>query len=276
MPELPEVETVARGLEQALKGQRFTKVQTMRPDLRFPFPENFAERLMGKTITDISRRAKYALIYLEDNTVIICHLGMSGSFRIYKEEPGAPGKHDHVLFETDGGVWVRYHDPRRFGFILLTTRDELPHHPTFKDMGPEPLGNSFNGPELAARLEGRKGPIKTALLDQKVVAGVGNIYACEALFRSGISPKRQAGTIKGARAERLVTAVRNVLEEAIESGGSTLRNYSHTDGELGYFQHRFQVYGHEGDPCVNEGCDAKIKRLVQSGRSTFYCSSCQR
>ncbi|MBO6827899.1 MAG: bifunctional DNA-formamidopyrimidine glycosylase/DNA-(apurinic or apyrimidinic site) lyase [Sneathiella sp.] len=276
MPELPEVETVARGLEAALKGDRFTKVELRRPDLRFPFADDFVDRLTGRTVVDVSRRAKYALIYLDDDTVMICHLGMSGSFRIYPTKPGAPDKHDHVLFETENGMWVRYHDPRRFGFLLLTTREALWDHPTFQNMGPEPLGNEFSGPVLAERLGDRKSPIKTAILDQKVVAGVGNIYACEALFRSGISPKRQANTIKGARAEKLATAIRQVLAEAIESGGSTLRNYAHTDGELGYFQHRFQVYDHEGDPCANPDCGKPIKRLVQSGRSTFYCSTCQR
>jgi formamidopyrimidine-DNA glycosylase len=276
MPELPEVETVARGLEQALKGDKFTRITLRRPDLRFPFPENFAEILSGKTITEIARRAKYALIYLCDDTVLIAHLGMSGSFRIDKEGTPEPQKHDHVIFETAGGVTVRYHDPRRFGFMLLTTRDELPHHPQFKDMGPEPLGNEFSGPVLAQRLSGKNGPIKIALLDQKVVAGVGNIYACEALFRSGISPRRKANTVKGVRAERLVAAIRDVLKEAIISGGSTLRNYSNTDGELGYFQHRFQVYDHEGDPCANPKCSHQIERIIQSGRSTFFCASCQR
>ncbi|WP_169566649.1 bifunctional DNA-formamidopyrimidine glycosylase/DNA-(apurinic or apyrimidinic site) lyase [Sneathiella limimaris] len=276
MPELPEVETVVRGLEQALLNDKFTKITLNRPDLRFPFAPNFASALTGKSIESISRRAKYLLLTLKDGTVLIGHLGMSGSFRIENAQVTAVDKHDHIIFETEKGVRVRYHDPRRFGFMLLTTLADMENHPQLKNIGPEPLGNEFSGPILSAALKGRKGPIKTALLDQKVVAGVGNIYACEALYRARISPKRIAGTITGKRAERLAEAIKQVLREAILSGGSTLRNYSRTDGELGYFQHQFLVYDQEGSPCPSPGCEKPIQRIVQSGRSTFYCSSCQR
>ena len=276
MPELPEVETVARGLEQALIGDKFTQITLRRPNLRFPFALDFCEKLTGKTITSVGRRAKYLLLTVEDGTVLIGHLGMSGSFRIEKNAGTTLDKHDHIVFETAKGARVRYHDPRRFGFMLLTTEQDLATHPQLKDIGPEPLGNEFNGPVLQAALSARKGPIKTAILDQKVVAGVGNIYACEALFRSKISPLRIANTLRSARAERLANAIREVLSDAILSGGSTLRNYSHTDGELGYFQHKFNVYAHEGSPCPTPTCKSTIKRIVQGGRSTFYCSSCQR
>ncbi|MCG8492541.1 MAG: bifunctional DNA-formamidopyrimidine glycosylase/DNA-(apurinic or apyrimidinic site) lyase [Sneathiellales bacterium] len=276
MPELPEVETVTRGLEGALLNDQFTSVTLRRKNLRFPFEEGFAEKLTNKTITRLLRRAKYILMHFEDGTVMIGHLGMSGSFRIDARPVETPDKHDHVIFKTKGGKTVRYHDPRRFGFMILTTEEELPDHPQIAPIGPEPLGNEFNGPVLAERLKGKKGPIKTALLDQKVVAGVGNIYACEALHLSGISPKRVAGTIKGKRADSLADAIKAVLSSAIRSGGSTLRNYSTTSGELGYFQHSFQVYDREGVPCPNEACDGTVKRMVQSGRSTFFCPSCQR
>ncbi len=276
MPELPEVETVARGLEQALIGDSFSKITLRRENLRFPFPKGFAKTLTNKQITRIGRRAKYLLISLEDGTVMIGHLGMSGSFRIEKTPVKIFDKHDHVIFETNKGVTVRYHDPRRFGFMLLTREEEMNDHPLLAAIGPEPLGNAFNGPILAKRLENRKSPIKTALLDQKIVAGVGNIYACEALHRSSTSPKRISGTIKGAKADRLANAVRTVLEEAIKSGGSTLRNYSTTSGELGYFQHNFRVYGKENEVCPTDTCSGTIHRITQAGRSTFYCPACQK
>ncbi|MBL4907208.1 MAG: bifunctional DNA-formamidopyrimidine glycosylase/DNA-(apurinic or apyrimidinic site) lyase [Sneathiella sp.] len=276
MPELPEVETVAKGLEQALIGDTFCKITLRRENLRFPFPDNFADTLIDKKITRINRRAKYLLMTLEDGTVMISHLGMSGSFRIDAGPVDKLDKHDHVIFETLQGVTVRYHDPRRFGFMLLTCEEKMDSHPQLSGLGPEPLGNEFSGPALEHRLEGRKGPIKTALLDQKVVAGIGNIYACEALHRSGISPTRVSGTVKGIRADRLVKAVRTVLEEAIKSGGSTLRNYSAPSGELGYFQHNFRVYGKEKTDCPTDKCNGTIQRMVQSGRSTFYCALCQR
>lgn len=275
MPELPEVETVVRGLEQALVGDQFSKITLRRKNLRFPFADNFIETLSHKEILRIHRRAKYLLLTLQDGTVMIGHLGMSGSFRIEHGPIDTLDKHDHIVFETAKGITVRYHDPRRFGFMLLTREEELDQHPQLKDIGPEPLGNAFNGPVLMDRIARRKSPIKTALLDQKVVAGVGNIYACEALHRSSISPERQASSIQGAQADRLVDAVRSVLEDAIRAGGSTLRNYSTTTGELGYFQHRFKVYGREKEACPTEKCTGTIQRITQSGRSTFYCPSCQ-
>ncbi|GLQ04898.1 bifunctional DNA-formamidopyrimidine glycosylase/DNA-(apurinic or apyrimidinic site) lyase [Sneathiella chinensis] len=276
MPELPEVETVVRGLEQALIGDRFTKITLRRKDLRFPFAPDFAARLTDKKIVHLGRRAKYLQMTLEDGTVMIGHLGMSGSFRIDTGPAPEPDKHDHIIFETGRGTTVRYHDPRRFGFMLLTTEAELATHPRLVGIGPEPLGNQFNGPLLAANLKGRKSPIKVAILDQKVVAGVGNIYACEALFRSGISPRRSAHTIAGKRAERLAAAIQDVLSAAIRSGGSTLRDYSQANGELGYFQHHFQVYDKEGTPCPTPDCPETIQRIVQAGRSTFFCPKCQR
>lgn len=276
MPELPEVETVARGLEQAVLNDSFAKITLRRENLRYAFPDRFAEIMCGKKIKHIGRRAKYLILTLEDSTVMIGHLGMSGSFRVDRSLGITPDKHDHVIFETEGGITIRYHDPRRFGFMLLSTEGDLENHPHIAKIGPEPLGNEFSGPILAEALKNRKGPIKTALLDQTVVAGVGNIYACEALFKARISPTRIANSIKGKRADRLVGAVRAVLEDAIASGGSTLRNYSNTEGELGYFQHKFQVYGKENTPCPTEECDSTIKRITQSGRSTFFCDHCQR
>ncbi|MCF8468395.1 MAG: bifunctional DNA-formamidopyrimidine glycosylase/DNA-(apurinic or apyrimidinic site) lyase [Sneathiella sp.] len=278
MPELPEVETVCRGLEKALVGDRIAKVTLRRENLRFPFAEGFTDALQGRTVERIQRRAKYILMTVEGGGVMIGHLGMSGSFRIEMAPDPADefDKHDHVIFETEGGLRIRYHDPRRFGFMLLTTTELLDQHPQLVGIGPEPLGNSFSGPVLAAQLLNRKTPIKAALLDQRTVAGVGNIYACEALFRSGISPKRLSSNVRGKRADALAAAIRTVLEEAIRSGGSTLRNYSQTSGELGYFQHRFLVYDKEGKPCPTDGCGGTIARLVQSGRSTFYCPKCQR
>jgi len=261
-----------------LIGDQFTIVTLRRENLRFPFADGFAETLTGRRIEAIRRRAKYILMSLEGGDMMIGHLGMSGSFRIETDpDPLSPfDKHDHVIFETARGLRVRYHDPRRFGFMLLTRAEVLDSHPQLAGIGPEPLGNEFNGPVLAERLAGRKTPIKIALLDQRVVAGVGNIYACEALHRSGISPKRQAANVKGRRADLLAAAIRTVLEEAIASGGSTLRNYSHTDGELGYFQHRFLAYDKENAPCPTVGCTGIIRRITQSGRSTFYCPKCQR
>ncbi|PHQ72304.1 MAG: DNA-formamidopyrimidine glycosylase [Sneathiella sp.] len=276
MPELPEVETVCRGLEQALLGDTFSKITLRRANLRFPFEEGFAEALTAKKITRLHRRAKYILMTLEDGTVMIGHLGMSGSFRITQGPVAEFDKHDHVIFETKKGVTVRYNDPRRFGFMMLTSTEAIETHPQLIHIGPEPLGNTFNGPELAARLKNRQAPIKAALLDQKTVAGVGNIYACEALFRAHISPTRKSSTITGKRADALVAAIRSVLEEAIASGGSTLRNYSQTSGELGYFQHRFLVYDKAGNDCPGSKCSGTVTRLVQSGRSTFYCPKCQR
>ncbi|NIA68119.1 bifunctional DNA-formamidopyrimidine glycosylase/DNA-(apurinic or apyrimidinic site) lyase [Pelagibius litoralis] len=284
MPELPEVETVVRGLRPRMEGRRLARVEQRRPNLRFPFPENFAARLTGRKVERILRRAKYMLLHLDDGQVLLCHLGMSGRMVIHEKtgrQPPAPlDRHDHVVFTTDQGTEIRFNDARRFGVMDLFAGAELDSHPLLKDLGPEPLGNDFNGPGLAAALKGKRSPIKAALLDQRVVAGLGNIYVCEALFLAGLSPRRQAYTVQGGRAERLAAAVRQVLTRAIEAGGSSLRDYVQADGELGYFQHEWAVYGREGEACPGCDCDpgrsGGIARLVQSGRSTFYCARRQR
>ena len=297
MPELPEVETVCRGLAPAMEGQRFKRIEVRRRDLRIPIPEDFEDKLMGRKITHIGRRAKYIVAQCDDGTALLVHLGMSGRMVILQETdtampgsfvhgPQSPemskergtgwGAHDHVIFHMEGGVRIVFNDHRRFGLMALAAQDRLAQHKLLKDIGVEPLGNSFSGPYLAKKLQGRKTPIKAALLNQHVVAGIGNIYACEALFRAGISPRRSSHTIGPKRAEKLVAAVKSVLAEAIEAGGSTLRDYAHADGELGYFQHSFSVYDREGDACVTPGCTGKIKRIVQSNRSTFFCGFCQR
>ncbi len=276
MPELPEVETVRRGLMPAMQGKRLDAVIPRRPDLRFPLPDGFGQRLTGRTVVDIRRRAKFLMIDLDSPDVLIAHLGMSGSFRLgaaaFPEE-----KHDHVIFKMSGGGEVHYNDPRRFGFMDLWPAADLAAHPMLARLGPEPLDDdAFSGPVLAARLKDKKTPIKAALLDQGVVAGVGNIYACEALYRAGISPKRLAHTVQGARADKLAAAVKAVLKDAIASGGSSLRDHIRPDGELGYFQHSFDVYGRTGEACANAACGAPILQIPQAGRSTFYCSRCQR
>jgi formamidopyrimidine-DNA glycosylase len=277
MPELPEVETVCRGLRKPLEGRRLTRVVQRRPDLRFPIPDRFTERLTGRIVVRVARRAKFILITLDDDTVLIVHLGMSGRMTIIETvDAPPPGTHDHVELETDQGMLIRYCDPRRFGMMDLTTVDQLKNHRMLKNLGPEPLGNAFNADVLNQCLAGKRSPIKAALLDQKNVAGLGNIYICEALFRAGISPKRSSYTIPGKRAERLVREIRAVLQEAIEAGGSSLRDYVQASGDLGYFQHRWKVYGREGDFCQLEGCDGFVRRIVQSGRSTFYCATHQR
>ena len=282
MPELPEVETVRRGLAPVLEGQRLTRFLQRRPDLRFPFPDKFVERLTGRQVMSVDRRAKYLLVRLDDGQVLIGHLGMSGHVTIFEKDDvlPEPGAHDHVVFETDAGATVIFTDPRRFGFMDLARPGELDSHKMLAKLGPEPLSNAFNGPALAAALKGRNTPIKAALLDQRVVAGLGNIYVAEALFRSGISPRRKARTVQGGRAVRLAGRIRDVLLEAIEAGGSSLRDHRQTSGELGYFQHNFAVYGRAGDACPGCDCDlAKtggIKQIVQSGRSTFYCAQRQR
>ncbi len=279
MPELPEVETVCRGLAPAWEGRRFLRVEARRPDLRFPLPLDMSARLEGRRVERIARRAKYILVHLDDGTVLIAHLGMSGRFLI-DDEPVPPGRHDHVIFTVEGGPVVRFNDARRFGMMDLTDLASLDQHRLLAGLGPEPLSNDFNGPVLAAALKGRNTPIKAALLDQKVVAGIGNIYACEALFHAGLSPRRKAATVQRRRAERLAASVRAVLTEAIAAGGSSLRDYVRPNGELGYFQHRWAVYGREGEPCP--GCDCApgpgegVRRIVQSGRSTFFCSRRQR
>lgn len=276
MPELPEVETVRRGLVPVLEGRTITRAVAYRPDLRFPLPENLGAVVSGRTVIGIERRAKYLLIRLSGDMILLSHLGMSGRYRVYENDAPPLEPHDHVEFITDQGVVIRYNDPRRFGFIDLFSVAEAETHKLLAGLGPEPLSNAFDGPELARRLGDRRTSIKAALLDQRVVAGVGNIYACEALFRAGISPKRMARTVKGGRAEKLATAVRNVLNEAIAVGGSSLRDHRQTSGELGYFQHNFAVYGRAHEPC--RGCNGAgmVKQMVQTGRSTFYCSRCQR
>ena len=293
MPELPEVETVRRGLEPAMVGQKIKKVEQRRPDLRFPLPERFPERLTGRTITGLSRRAKYLLAHLDDDTVLVCHLGMSGSFRVEEGSKSLqPGEfhherskalaHDHIVLHLSNGARVTYNDPRRFGFMDLIPQAALSEHPFFRDLGLEPLGNELDGSRLASLFKGRKAPLKAALLDQRLIAGLGNIYVCESLHRSGLSPKRAAGTLarkSGAPtpgAERLATNIRLVLQDAVRAGGSSLRDHRQTDGSLGYFQHNFRVYDQEGEPCPTSGCGGTVRRIVQSGRSTFYCPKCQK
>jgi len=287
MPELPEVETVRGGLAPVLEGCRLARVEARRPDLRFPLPENFVQVLTGARIERLERRAKYLLAGLDREDTLVMHLGMSGRFEIARpegaERPGqfhyAPDpdpKHAHVLFETEEGVRVTYYDPRRFGYMALVNTATMHLHPWFAGLGPEPLGDAFDAARLKAAFAGRRQGPKTLLLDQRIVAGLGNIYVCEALHRSRISPFRPAGRISGPRLERLVEAVRVVLAEAIAAGGSTLRDYAQADGALGYFQHRFRVYDREGRPCPNEGCGGVIARRVQAGRSTFHCPVCQR
>ncbi|MFK8252561.1 bifunctional DNA-formamidopyrimidine glycosylase/DNA-(apurinic or apyrimidinic site) lyase [Ancylobacter terrae] len=298
MPELPEVETVRRGLSPAMEGAVILAAEARRPDLRWPLPDRFAERLAGRRIVSLARRAKYLLADLDategqDAEVLVMHLGMSGSFRL--ERPGeslAPGAfalprskaaaHDHVVLRLGNGFDVVYNDPRRFGAMLLVPRTQLEIHPLFRNLGPEPLGNAFDAAHLARACAGRTTSLKAALLDQKIVAGLGNIYVSEALHRAGLSPHRAAGTLAqqtgapSARATRLVAAIRTVLDEAIAAGGSTLRDHAQVDGELGYFQHAFRVYDRADSPCPTPGCQGIILRTVQAGRSTFHCSTCQR
>ncbi len=279
MPELPEVETVRRGLIPALQGVRLERVRVIRPDLRFPLPPDMGQRLTGKVVTAIGRRAKYLLFRIETGDVLIGHLGMSGRFRLLPADEASRtplGKHDHVVFTADGGTEARFNDPRRFGFMLLTTEAKLARHPMIEKLGPEPLADEFNGAALAKALRGRKTTIKAALLDQAVVSGVGNIYACEALHMAGVSPRRQAYTVQGGRAGKLAAAVKEVLAAAIEAGGSSLRDHRQPGGDLGYFQHSWRVYGRAGEPCPGCECDAGVRRIVQSNRSTFYCPKRQR
>jgi formamidopyrimidine-DNA glycosylase len=293
MPELPEVETVRRGLAPVMEGARFVKVEANRPDLRRPFPKDFVKRLTGKTVTGLGRRAKYLLADLSSGDVLMMHLGMSGSFRVAKSgRAKTPGKfhhprsqaraHDHVVFHMSSGAQVIFNDPRRFGLMLLVPRAELAEHPLMREVGPEPLGNAFDAAMLARACAGKKTSLKAALSDQKVVAGLGNIYVCEALHRARLSPKRRASSLAGRngapneRAERLVDAIKAVLNDAIAVGGSSLRDHRRTDGELGEFQHNFRVYDREGERCVTPGCPGTVKRIVQGGRSTFFCPTCQK
>lgn len=284
MPELPEVETVRRGLAPVMEGRTLARVILRRENLRFPFPDGFGQMLTGRKIESISRRAKYLLFHLQGGVVMIAHLGMSGRFRIFTETPPAEEKHDHVIFETNDGTTIRYNDPRRFGFMLLTTTEEMACHPLLEKLGPEPVDLNLSAAELARQLEdrlvgqlkGRKSPIKTVLLDQTVIAGLGNIYVCEALFRAGISPQKKADRIKRNSIKLLAPAIVDILQEAIKSGGSSLRDHRQPSGELGYFQHRFAVYGKEGEACPKCGPAHPVRRITQSGRSTFYCAACQK
>ena len=297
MPELPEVETVRRGLQPVLEGARIIRVDQRRADLRFAFPADFAARLEGRQITSLGRRAKYLIADLDDGMVLVSHLGMSGSFRIEADGDGTlkPGvfhherskdnKHDHVVLHVEGHAGkarVIYNDPRRFGYMDLMARTAFAEHPWFRSLGVEPTGNSLNADTLAERLAGKKTPLKAALLDQRIIAGLGNIYVCEAMWRAELSPVRPAGGLvtKTGRPrkqlELLTQSIRDVIDEAIAAGGSSLRDHIRTDGTLGYFQHGFSVYDREGKACPRPGCGDTVRRIVQSGRSTFYCPRCQK
>ncbi len=275
MPELPEVETVVRGLRPHLTGRRFVEVEQRRPDLREKMPAGFVRRLTGRRVVAVARRAKYILIHLDDGNVLVVHLGMSGRF-VLGDRPNAVGRHEHLAFTLDDGRVLRFTDPRRFGLMDLIPAGELEAHRRFAGMGPEPLSGEFTGAVLGARLDGRRGPIKAALIDQRTVAGVGNIYACEALYAAGISPKRASRLIRRERADRLVAALREVLEKAIAAGGSSARDYVNANGEQGWFQAQWAVYDKEGKPCPGCDCKGGVRRIVQSGRSTFYCPRRQR
>lgn len=281
MPELPEVETVRRGLLPVLEGAVIARAEVNRPDLRWPLPAGMAARLTGARVTALRRRSKYILADLSTGETLLLHLGMSGRILVSGGHLGtfhhahpAPEKHDHVVLHTGAGVRIAFNDARRFGAMDLMATQAEAAHPLLAGLGPEPLGNSFSEAYLAGRLAGKRTPVKAALLDQRIVAGLGNIYVSEALFRARISPRRLAGNLGPARIARLVPVIREVLGEAIAAGGSSLRDYRHTDGELGYFQHRFRVYDREGQPCPV--CGTAVSRIVQSGRSTFFCPSCQR
>ena len=275
MPELPEVETVRRGLALKMSGRRILQAELRRPDLRRPFPPALAARLDGAQIGALRRRGKYILIELDSDGLLLLHLGMSGRVTAGSAElPDTP--HDHVVLRLDDGTVIRFNDPRRFGLLDYVKRAEETQHPLLAGLGPEPLEAEFDDAYLSTALAGKMTPVKSALLDQRIVAGLGNIYVCEALFRSGISPRRLAASIGRERAQRLVAGIRSVLTEAIEAGGSSLRDYVQADGALGYFQHRWAVYGHEGDPCPGCNCGGGVRRIVQSGRSTFFCAKRQR
>ena len=289
MPELPEVETVRRGLVPVMEGHVIARAEVRRPDLRRPFPPHLAERLTGARVLRLGRRSKYLLAELSTGETMIVHLGMSG--RILVAPPGGGGgavigdhvhdhgritRHDHLILTMETGARVTLNDARRFGSVDLVPTSEAAAHPLLADLGPEPMGNGFSEETLMAALKGRRTPVKAALLDQRLIAGLGNIYVCEALHRAGIDPRRQAGRIAAPRVGALARAIREVLAEAIAAGGSSLRDYRQTDGELGYFQHAFRVYGREGEPCLREGCGGTVRRIVQAGRSSFFCPRCQR
>jgi formamidopyrimidine-DNA glycosylase len=293
MPELPEVETVRRGLQPAMEGSKILKAEARRKDLRFPFQKDFVTRLEGQTVTGLGRRAKYLLADLGSGDVLLMHLGMSGSFRLIQNDKAqTPGKfhhpriedraHDHVVFHMSSGAAIVFNDPRRFGYMKIIARSALEHEPLLKGLGPEPLGNEFDATMLARSCANKKTSLKAALLDQRMVAGLGNIYVCEALFRSQLSPRRLAATLATKKGEatdharRLVTAIHAVLNQAIKAGGSSLRDHRQTSGELGYFQHSFQVYDREGEKCQTAGCGGIVRRFTQNGRSTFWCPKCQK
>ncbi|WP_299746657.1 bifunctional DNA-formamidopyrimidine glycosylase/DNA-(apurinic or apyrimidinic site) lyase [uncultured Tateyamaria sp.] len=282
MPELPEVETVRRGLAPTMEGAVIAQADVNRPDLRWPFPAGMAERLSGQQVLGLRRRSKYILADLASGETLLIHLGMSGRMLVsgdplgqFVHEHPAAERHDHVVLHMDNGARITFNDPRRFGAMDLLDTATADQHKLLAVLGPEPLGNAFNEDHLVAAFEGKNTPVKSALLDQRIVAGLGNIYVCEALYRAGISPTRKAGRISKQRVAALVPIIRDVLAEAIEAGGSSLRDFRQADGELGYFQHRFDVYGREGEPCRTPGCSHEVTRIVQSGRSSFYCRSCQ-
>ena len=287
MPELPEVETVRRGLEPVMTGATVSRLELRRPDLRFPFPERFGARIEGQCITALSRRAKYLLAELSSGETLLMHLGMSGRFLIqspaepdtampgdFVHEAGRLPQHDHVVFHLSTGARVIYNDARRFGFMAMTAPGEV--SPYLEGLGLEPLGNALSGEAILSLFDGKAAPMKAALLDQRLIAGLGNIYVCEALHRTKLHPALPAGRLAAAKADELAGHIRDVLNEALVSGGSTLRDFSHADGSLGYFQHAFRVYDREDEPCLTPGCTSLIKRIVQSGRSTFFCPTCQR
>jgi formamidopyrimidine-DNA glycosylase len=283
MPELPEVETVRRGLEPAMLGSVIMRADINRPDLRWPFPPQMGERLTGRRVKALRRRSKYILADLSSEETLLIHLGMSGRMLVSGDPLGqfvhdhpAPQKHDHVVLHMENGSRITFNDPRRFGAMdLIATRDQ-DGHKLLSVLGPEPLGNAFHAEHLIKAFEGKNAPVKSALLDQRIIAGLGNIYVCEALFRGGILPTQKAGRIEKPRVVALVPIIRDVLSEAIEAGGSSLKDFRQADGELGYFQHRFDVYGRQGEPCRTRGCGDTVARITQSGRSSFYCPSCQR
>ncbi|UWQ49836.1 bifunctional DNA-formamidopyrimidine glycosylase/DNA-(apurinic or apyrimidinic site) lyase [Leisingera caerulea] len=283
MPELPEVETVKRGLAPAMEGAVIARAQVNRPDLRWPFPPAMAERLTGARVNALRRRSKYILADLDTGETLLIHLGMSGRMTVsgdplgqFTHEHPQAEKHDHVVLDMDNGARITFNDPRRFGAMDLLETAAAESHKLLAVLGPEPLGNDFHEDHLVAAFKGRNTPVKSALLDQGIIAGLGNIYVCEALFRAGISPRRKAGQIAAHRVAALVPIIRQVLQDAIRAGGSSLRDFRQASGELGYFQHSFDAYGREGEPCRREGCAGSIARITQSGRSTFYCVKCQR
>jgi len=283
MPELPEVETVRRGLAPVMEGAIIARAEVNRPDLRWPFPRDMGARLARQTVLGLRRRSKYILADLASDETLLIHLGMSGRMLVSGDPLGvfahdhpAPEKHDHVVLHMDNGARITFNDPRRFGAMDLMPTSEAATHPLLARLGPEPLGNQFNEEYLVTALKGRTMPVKSALLDQRIVAGLGNIYVCEALFRAGISPRRRVNRIAARRIALLVPIVRDVLRDAIAAGGSSLRDFRQADGELGYFQHRFDVYDREGLACRAPGCTAKVARIMQSGRSSFFCPQCQR